>query len=652
MGGILLIVEAPKKAKTISRFFSELTVKATVGHVVDLPVKEMGVEPPEHKPAYEAIKGKEKVIAGLRGAANASDKIYIATDLDREGEAIAAHVNNLLGRKHASKIARVTYTEVNRSAIQKAIQSAHNIRWPLVRAQEARRVVDRYVGYLISKVLTRKVKQNMSLPDLPFLSAGRVQSVAVKLIVQRQREIARFKPVSHYGVRAVVHQHTGSSFITDWVPGESICDQNGLMVDESVAQKVKDNTHQLRHYKSESKRAAIMPPKPLTTEKFVQFCSGKLKITTKAAMASAQRLYEQGLITYHRTDSPVMSEEAVQAVRRYADNKNLPIPDVAPVYSASASAQEAHECLRVSDIELQLPNDVDPQDQSVYRLIWEVTLLSQLDKGLDNRQTVWFLNETDERFKARGRTLVNIGWRAYDSKYFKTNTTSKSTDEQPEQKLPPITDNDIFHDLSVSLQEKKTKPPQVLTEKTLVEQLAKLGVGRPSTYAQTIEKIVSMKYVVRESKTLRFQSTSLGAVIVDALVPYFKFMDEHYTAELESSFDQIATNKADYHFVVDKVYKQLQKEISQFESNDIKTNVKSDELSGFCKSAKKNASRKSKAAQSKGSASNKQQSCKVGEQCPECKKGKVEMRSFKKDPEKKFLGCSKFPDCRLFAWPN
>ena len=395
-----------------------------------------------------------------------------------------------------------------------------------------------------------------------------------------------------------------------------------------------------------------MPPKPLTTEKFVQFCSGKLKITTKVAMASAQRLYEQGLITYHRTDSPVMSEDAVQTVRRYAVNKSLPIPDVAPVYSASASAQEAHECLRVSDIELQSPNDLDPQDQSVYRLIWEVTLLSQLDKGLDSRQTVWFLNETDERFKARGRTLVNIGWRAYDSKYFKTNKISKNTDDQPEQKLPPITDNDIFNDLSVSLQEKTTKPPQVLTEKTLVEQLARLGVGRPSTYAQTIEKIVSMKYVVRESKTLRFQVTSLGAVIVDALVPYFTFMDEHYTAELESSFDEIATNKADYHFVVDKIYQQLQKEISEFELSDIKTNVTSDALSEFCKSTKKNTSRKSYAGKSSGPSNRKQTPCKVGDQCPDCKKGKVEKRLFKKDPEKKFLGCNKFPACRFFAWPK
>lgn len=652
MGGILLIVEAPKKAKTIARFFSELTVKATVGHVVDLPVKEMGVEPPEHKPVYEAIKGKEKVIAGLRGAANESDKIYIATDLDREGEAIAAHVNNLLGKKHAYKIARVTYTEINRSAIQKAIESSHSIRWPLVRAQEARRVVDRYVGYLISKVLTQKVKQSLSLPDLMFLSAGRVQSVAVKLIVQRQREIARFKPVSHYGVRAIVHQNSESSFIADWVPAEGVCDQSGLMVTRSLAQTVKETTHQLRHYKSESKRAAVMPPKPLTTEKFVQFCSGKLKITTKAAMASAQRLYEQGLITYHRTDSPVMSDEAVQAVRRYAENKSFPIPDVPPVYSASASAQEAHECLRVSDVELESPNDLDPQDHSVYQLIWEVTLLSQLDKGLDSRQTVWFLNETDEKFKSRGRTLINIGWRVFPSKYFNTNKPSNNADDQPEQQLPSITDNDIFNDVSVSLQEKKTKPPQVLTEKTLVEQLARLGVGRPSTYAQTIEKIVSMKYVVRESKTLRFQSTSLGAVIVDALVPYFKFMDEHYTAELESSFDEIATNKADYHFVVDKVYRQLQKEISEFESSDIKTNVTSDDLSDFCKSTKKNTSRKSYAGKSKGSSNGKHISCKVGDQCPDCKKGKVEKRLFKKDPEKQFLGCNQFPDCRFFAWPK
>lgn len=656
MGGILLIVEAPKKAKTISRFFPKLTVKATVGHVVDLPVKEMGVEPPEHKPRYETIAGKGKVIAGLRGAANSADTIYIATDLDREGEAIAAHVKNLLGSKHASKISRVTYIEVNRSAIDKAMQSPHSIRWSLVRAQEGRRVVDRYVGYIVSKVLTQKIKQAFSLPELPFLSAGRVQSIAVKLVVLRQREIIVFKPVKHYGVRAIVH-HKGNSFITDWVPDKSVCNAQELVVDVEIAKRVQKTTEQLRHNRSDVKRAGIMPPKPLTTQSFVQFCAGKLKITTKTAMASAQRLYEQGLITYHRTDSPVMSDEAVQAVRSYASEKSLPLPNKAPVYSAGASAQEAHECLRVSDITLEIPEDIESQDKPVYRLIWEVTLLSQLDKGLDDRQTVWMTNDHNEWFKARGRTMVQPGWRAFPSKYFsQSGKKDNHKDDQPEQALPEIEEGAVYPDLSVSLQEKKTKPPAVLTEKTLIEQLAKLGVGRPSTYAQTIEKIVNMKYIVREAKTLRFTATSLGYIVVDALAPHFQFMNEDYTAILESDFDQIAAGKNDYLSVVDAAYQQLQKEMTAFEQGDVKTNVKSDDLAEFCYSKKSSSRGKFSTKKVSQSASKKTSShsghCKEGDQCPDCNKGTIEKKSFKKDPDKKFLGCNQFPNCKFFAWPT
>lgn len=656
MGGKLLIVEAPKKAKTISRFFSGLTVKATVGHVVDLPVKEMGVEPPDHKPHYETIAGKDKVIAGLRGAANSADTIYIATDLDREGEAIAAHVKNLLGKKHEKKISRVTYTEVNRSAIDKAMRSPHSIRWPLVRAQEARRVVDRYVGYIVSKSLTQKIKQAFNLPELPFLSAGRVQSIAVKLVVLRQREIAIFKPVNHYGVRAIIH-HKDSSFIADWVPGENVCNNEGLVTDAEVAKHVQSVTQALTHHKSEVKRARVLPPKPLTTQSFVQLCAGKLKITTKTAMASAQRLYEQGLITYHRTDSPVMSDEAVEAVRAYAADQSLPLPDKPPVYSASASAQEAHECLRVSDITKDEPEDIDSQDRSVYRLIWEVTLLSQLAIGLDDRQTVWLLNDNNDWFKARGRTVIQLGWRSFASKYFSQSKNKRpQKDEEPEQALPVIEQGSQFKDLSVSLQEKQTKPPAVLTEKTLIEQLAKLGVGRPSTYAQTIEKIVNMQYITREAKTLRFTATPLGYVVVDALVPHFQFMDEQYTARLESDFDQIADGKNHYLPVVDAAYQQLQQEMTAFEQAEMKTKVKPEDLAPFCHSKKTSSRGKSSTNKRSSSKKTSPQSghYKEGDKCPECSKGTIQIRHFKKGANtgKPFLGCNQFPDCKFFAWPS
>ncbi|ODS23559.1 hypothetical protein AB835_08070 [Candidatus Endobugula sertula] len=652
MGGKLLIVEAPKKAKTISRFFSGLTVKATVGHVVDLPVKEMGVEPPDHKPHYETIAGKDKVIAGLRGAANSADTIYIATDLDREGEAIAAHVKNLLGKKHEKKISRVTYTEVNRSAIDKAMRSPHSIRWPLVRAQKARRVVDRYVGYSVSKLLTQKIKSALSLPGLSRLTAGRVQSIALKLIVLRQREIEAFKPVTYYGVRAIVHHSNNSgSFTANWVPRDNDRNDDGLVVDVSVARQVKEQTKELRHTKSEIKRAAVLPPKPLTTSVFIQFCAGKLKLTTKLAMASAQRLYEQGLITYHRTDSPTMSSEAIEAVREYATKNNLPVPSKPPSYNAKANAQEAHECLRVSDINLESPENLESQDQSVYRLIWEVTLLSQLAKGFDDRQTVNFVNGNEELFVARGRKVIELGWRSFASKYFNQSSSKKSQkDDDAEQVLPVIKEGAVFSDLSVSLLEKKTEPPAVLTEKTLVQMMDKQGIGRPSTYAQTIEKIVSMNYVERQAKTLKFIPTSLGYVVVDALEPYFKFMSVDYTVTLEAEFDRIAEGKNDYLSVVDAAYQQLQKEMEAFEKGDIKTKVKPDDLASFCYSKKTSSRGKSSSKKTSSQSGN----YKDGDQCPECSKGTIQIRHFKKGANtgKPFLGCNQFPDCKFFAWPS
>lgn len=645
MTSTLLIVESPKKAKTIAHLFSELTVKATVGHIADLPVKEMGVEPPEHKPVYETIKGKEKMIAGLRAAANTASKIYLATDLDREGEAIAMHVRRMLGNKHAAKIARVTYNEINKTAIKRAIESAHDIRWPFVRAQEGRRLVDRYVGYMISKILTQKIKEHFSISTLPFLSAGRVQSVAVKLIVVRQREIESFKSTAHYGVRVVIH-NPGKNFTADWVPRSDQYNDEKLIVDRAAAEVVKEITSVLHHTHSESKRAAILPPRPLTTDKFVQFCAGKLKLTTKHAMASAQRLHEQGLITYHRTDSPVMSDEAVTAVRAYATNKQLPIPSKPPVYSAGASAQEAHECLRVSDIHNKNPSGLEYQDEAVYQLIWEVTLLSQLERGVDNRKTVWFNNGNEAVFKSCGRSTETLGWRTFKARFFGAKEAPKNNrEESAEQQLPVIQDKATFSDLSVSIQDKKTQPPAFLTEKTLVEKLSKLGVGRPSTYAQTIEKIVSMQYVTRESKSLRFQSTPLGAVTVDALVPYFKFMDEHYTAGLEAKFDEIGQGKAQYQTVVDEVYKQLTQEISLFTNGKISTQIKESDLAPY------GSRRSDKSNQKKINNVQKNKTYRVSDQCPECNKGKVEMRAFEKDRSKKFLGCSRFPKCRFFAWP-
>jgi len=649
---ILFIVEAPKKVKTISNLFPSFTVKATVGHIVDLPLREMGVSLPAHNPHYVTMKGKDKTIASLRKAANESQIIYIATDLDREGEAIAKHVKNLLGSKHVEKVSRVTYSEISKKAIQAAIDNKRDIYANLVSAQEARRVIDRYVGYLISPALTKKIKLDYNLPSLVFLSAGRVQSVAVKLIVERELQRQRFKPLTHYGVKVVISQ-ARTSFVADWVPMEEDLEpQSRLVTSQSIAKAVELRTKSLSVVNVENKRVSIAPPKPLTSQSFIQLCAEKLKLTTKLSMAAAQRLYEAGLITYHRTDSPVMSDEAISQIRGYAARHTLPIPNTAPTYKAGANSQEAHECLRVSSIEERHPAIENEADKRVYQLIWEISLLCQLSKGVDNKVIVTIKNTEDDTFRSTGQSVNTLGWRQFNSQFFgvrPSEHTDKQSGQEKIQTLPPLSLGDAFDDVTPSLITKKTKSDPSYTEKTLVKKLEVLGVGRPSTYAQTIEKIITMEYVQRDSKTLVFTSTPLGVVIV-AYLNQFSFMDEHYTATIEESFDKIANKQSKYFDVVDTVYHQLKKEMDVFESTaKPPASISSEQLHPFC------AKSKYKPAASKKGRSRKQTNDNTatgnpGESCPQCKQGLLEKRFFKGDKSRPFIGCSGFPTCRYFAW--
>lgn len=309
---VLMIVESPNKAKKIRGYFSDFNLMATVGHFKDLPRDSMGVEPPMHKPEYVVSEGKQAFITKLRAAAKEADLIYVATDPDREGEAIAAHVVNTLGNSHSSKISRITYTEISRKAIEQAIQAKRSVDWNLVRAQEARRVLDRYVGYLVSPELTKKFKAR---GINTFLSAGRVQSVAVKLIDERQRAIEMFTPVKHFGV-SVNLVKSGIEFEAVWKP---LLAAGELITDVNDAKRVVDRTHSLKVIKVLNTPRKVAAPKPLITSSYVRLMAAALKMTTKASMDAAQKLFESGLITYHRTDSPVMSEEFIQEVRGFAE---------------------------------------------------------------------------------------------------------------------------------------------------------------------------------------------------------------------------------------------------------------------------------------------------------------------------------------------
>ncbi len=575
----LLIVESPNKAKSIRKYFPDFKVVATVGHFRDLPENDIGVEPPDHKPTYVTMAGKTDVEKQLRAQAKLSSVIYIATDPDREGEAIAAHVAQCL-QSYQSRLYRITYVEVSQKAIQAAINDKRQIDWDLVRAQEARRVIDRYVGYLVSPKVSQAIQRVNGA--IPFLSAGRVQSVALKLVVERDKAITSFKPVTHYGVQLSLEK-TGQVFTADWCPqldntllAEGLADDPDIdsvietgdpiarhvLTDAALAQAVVERTDRVTVMRVERKTVETRPPAPLTTSSFVKLMS-VLSISTKSSMDAAQALFEAGLITYHRTDSPMMSIEFTEVVRDYLRFKSLPLSPEVRRYSAKAGAQEGHECLRVTDITREQAGLTDSLLNSVYRLVWQYTAQSQMASALDERTRVVLRNDSGDLFVAYGLVEVQPGWRllkitaeAGALRGAKTEAEKINGGEEKKQKdrkLPAIAEGDapVLRDKKVVV--KKTQAPAPHTEKSLVAKLDQLKIGRPSTYAATIERIVKQGYVSRSTK-LVMTATPLGAVLVDALDGRCDFMNYAYTADLERLLDKVATRKMAYTDLVDAVY--------------------------------------------------------------------------------------------------
>ncbi len=667
MSQVLMIVESPAKAKKIKTFFPAFDIVATVGHFRDLPTKEMGVEPPDHQPLYVVSEGKQSVVVKLRAAAKKADTIYVATDPDREGEAIAAHVVNTLGSAHKTKIHRVTYDEVSKSAIEKAIAKKRQVDWQLVRAQEARRVLDRYVGYLVSPELTNKFRSQVSA--LPFLTAGRVQSVAVKLVVERQQVIDTFVPVEHYGVQATLIK-AGIEFPAAWVPAGLAPGQ--LMQDRNLAATVRDRTHTLRVNTITRKPTKVPAPAPLITSSFVQLMGAALKLTTKVAMGAAQQLFEAGLITYHRTDSPSISEEFAASVKAFALRQRLPVPETARVHKMKASAQGAHECLRVVDIETRDISSAGIQDPllaAVYGLIWLVTLQSQLADGENAVTTVTFRNGAEDVFESKSTQVKFLGWREA-ARFSQTGDAKAATDEmegigedvkRPPVTLPDLSTNESLTPLRVDILTKHTEPPPVFTEKSLVKTMESMGIGRPSTFASIIEKILSLGYVTRNKK-LQFAPTPIGKATVQALDPEFSFLAYRYTADVEESLDLIAMGKADYKAVVQKAWEVLAAELTTFITKPLPHHVQLDaaDLKATGSASTSKAPTTAKTRNSSASSSRSPRTVQAtaaitpGATCPDCKSGTLNVKKIQGgvNAGKSFIGCTGYPRCKFFSWPK
>jgi DNA topoisomerase-1 len=691
---ILFVVESPNKAKKIRQYFPEFQVIATVGHFRDLPVDRIGVEPPTHKPEYVTCKGKSEIEAKLRAAAAKAEKIYLATDPDREGEAIASHVYQCIGAKYKDRMKRVTYDQISKKAIEQAIAKARGVDWALVAAQEARRVIDRYVGYMVSPVLTSKLRTHNS--GIRFLSAGRVQSVTLKLIVERQWEIEQFNPVEHYGITLHLAKDR-VEFQALWLPFYRSDDDIGkgnhsveanvegedeeqissrLMTDKAFAKSVFDRTLMATVETCVVRDVSISPPSPLMTTTYVQMVVSTLKMTTKKAMDIAQKLFEQGLITYHRTDSPSMSDEFVSEIRRFAGEHKLPLPKSAHVYKPKDSAQAGHECLRVTDIGVPKVKLSDPVHELVYHLIWLRTLQSQLAAAVDTRTVAILHSGQGDRFISRGSVEKMPGWRSarqWSTAIHKAEQDAENV--QQEVMVPLLSVNERVTLKDKTLDVKKTKPPSVYTEKTLVQKLDKLGIGRPSTYAQAIERIVEQQYINREAK-LRLTPTALGRCVVASMDTLFAFMNYEYTAELEDYLDLIAAKKGNYQELVHAVYESLESDLKSFEKMPLaetliqqlregvsETGKKSEKSSGKKTKSKKKSGRSSMACAENTSVTVSKKTVApevnrsrpplhVGDACPLCRVGVIRQDVFKagKHTGQAFVGCNLFPNCKFFQW--
>ncbi|MBW3563918.1 MAG: type I DNA topoisomerase [Acidobacteria bacterium] len=547
----LVIVESPAKAKTIGKYIGkDYTVKASVGHIRDLPKNELGVDEETYIPKYVTLKGKENVVRDLRKAAKAADAIYIASDPDREGEAIGWHVQNILG-KDAGKVRRVRFHEITKSAVQKALEAPTELDMNKVNAQQARRVLDRLVGYKLSPLLWDKVKRG--------LSAGRVQSVALKMIVDREREIEAFVAEEYWTIAATLAAQEPPKFIAKLAKVDG---KKAVIENEASARAIESDLEQGSFSVSEirKKEKTRRPQPPFTTSKLQQEAARRYRYPVRKTMSVAQSLYEgvelgsrglTGLITYMRTDSMRVSDEAIGEVRDTIGAKFGPdhLPEKPNVYKSKKAAQEAHEAIRPSSMELDpesIRQYLSKDEYNLYRLIYERFLASQMKPALFDVTDVSVQNG-NYIFKSSGEVLRFEGFllATGEAQQLKEATDESGSDDSPAS-LPNLTEGQALERVGpLDTRQNFTQPPPRFTEATLVKALEENGIGRPSTYASILQTIQSRDYTTKDQG--KFTPTNLGIVVTDLLQESFSdLINESYTAKLEDELDEIEEGKADW----------------------------------------------------------------------------------------------------------
>lgn len=555
----LMVVESPNKIKKIESILGDdWKVVASVGHVRDLPKREIGVEEPDFVLQYEFIPpatfqgrtfpGGEDRVNRIRGLLNKAEIIYLATDPDREGEAIAWHLKDALGLDE-DDYERVTFDEITAPAIRAAITKARKIDSNLVYAQEARRALDRIVGYLVSPLISNLLGQN--------LSAGRVQSVAVRLVVDLERQILAFKKTNHFGAAVTFD---GGKWKAEWDTKPFVTDEAPYVLDEALAKQAAD-CRQFKVLDSGTEKKREAPPSPFSTSLLLQAASVTLKRDPEQTAKDAQKLFEQGVITYIRTDGVNISTEAAAEVRAYAEGKGWALPEKPRQFKAKGGAQEAHEAIRPTSIDV-LEAGEDEHQRKLYALIWQRTVASQLADAhyKVNSVTLEAVDSTQPfQFKAKGRTLVEQGWRVLTAK----DAVEDKADEGDEVggAVPVLDAGSSKTADSGELLKKATKAPSRYTKASLIKKLETEGIGRPATYPAIMGNIMARGYLVEDKRYL--VPTETGKTLVEHLMKAgFEFMELAFTRDMEAQLDQIADGQRDYLDVVAPAYRQLQSELA------------------------------------------------------------------------------------------
>ena len=563
----LIIVESPTKAKTISRFLGgDFIVKSSFGHIRDLPKKGIGIDIAHNfEPKYIIPTKAEKIVGELKRDAAKADMVILATDTDREGEAIAWHLAHALGldkKSTAGKTQRVVFHEITKGAIQKAIEHPRDIDQNLVDAQQAQRIIDRLVGYKLSPFLWKKIRSG--------LSAGRVQNVAVRLIVEREREIEKFKPQEYWSVEAdLTKKDEDKTFRARLVKiGENSIDRLGIK-SSADAQKITKELEGAEYKVIEvvKKEVRRTPPAPFTTSTLQQEAAKKLGFSAKQTMTLAQRLYETGMITYMRTDSLHISEIALaqaQEVIKKQFGAKYCLDAPRSFLNKSKGAQEAHEAVRPTDLSLLpegLPKNIDSGQARLYDLIWKRTIACQMEVAILDQTAADISAGAKYTFRANGQAIKFDGFiRAY--------TETKEDDEKSEEdsyeegQLPELSEKELLNLINLAKDQHFTEPPPRYTDASLIKTLEAAGVGRPSTYAPTLTTIQDRGYVEKEDK--KYKPTEIGFSVNDMLVANFpEVIDINFTSHIEEEFDDIAEGKIKWVPVVEEFYAPFSKNLKE-----------------------------------------------------------------------------------------